>query len=175
MMILLGLINMTTHSGEILYRRTSKVLWEGLNVKWTPLVGSVSISDWPFKAAVHLSNWLRTLQLPQLTGGCSQIWNKFRFGLVRSDNDCLSICLSVTLVIVCFNTSIFILFCLDSHQERAIDVIRGCKTELCRLETEGKILNRSRLESNQTAIRLCHTVGAKTNSSFWCDIRTNQN
>ena len=33
---------------------------------------SVSISDWPFKAAeaaVHLSNWLRTLQLPQLTGG----------------------------------------------------------------------------------------------------------
>ena len=32
----------------------------------------VSVSDWPFKAAeaaVHLSNWLRTLQLPQLTGG----------------------------------------------------------------------------------------------------------
>ena len=29
-------------------------------------------SDWPFKAAeaaVHLSNWLRTLKLPQLTGG----------------------------------------------------------------------------------------------------------
>ena len=72
-------------TGELLLRRRSKVLWEGLNVKWHPLVGSVSISDWPFKAAeaaVLLSNWLRTLQLPQLTGGCSLIWNKIRFGLV---------------------------------------------------------------------------------------------
>ena len=38
----------------------------------TPPGWLVSVSDWPFKAAeaaVHLSNWLRTLQLPQLTGG----------------------------------------------------------------------------------------------------------
>ena len=71
--------------GELLYRRRSKVLWEGLNVKWHPLVGSVSISDWPFKAAeaaVHLSNWLRTLQLPQLTRDCSQMCNKIQFGMV---------------------------------------------------------------------------------------------
>ena len=38
----------------------------------TPPGWLVSVTDWPFKAAeaaVHLSNWLRTLQLPQLTGG----------------------------------------------------------------------------------------------------------
>ena len=40
-------------------KRKSKVLWEGLML----MVGSVSISDWPFKAAeaaAHLSKWLRT-------------------------------------------------------------------------------------------------------------------
>ena len=45
----------------------------------------VSVSDWPFKAAeaaVHLSYWLRTLQLPQLTRDCSQMCNKIQFGLV---------------------------------------------------------------------------------------------
>ena len=45
----------------------------------------VSVSDWPFKAAeaaVPLSNWLRTLQLPQLTRDCSQMCNKIQFGLV---------------------------------------------------------------------------------------------
>ena len=38
----------------------------------TPPGWLVSVSDWPFKAAeaaVNLSNWLRNLQLPQLTGG----------------------------------------------------------------------------------------------------------
>ena len=39
----------------------------------------VSVTDWPFKAseaAVHLSNWLRTLQL---TRDCSQM---YQFGMV---------------------------------------------------------------------------------------------
>ena len=51
----------------------------------TPPGWLVSVSDWPFKAAeaaVHLSNWLRTLQLPQLTRDCSQMCNKIQFGLV---------------------------------------------------------------------------------------------
>ena len=51
----------------------------------TPPGWLVSVSDWPFKAAeaaVHLSNWLRTLQLPQLTRDCSQMYNKIQFGLV---------------------------------------------------------------------------------------------
>ena len=34
------------------------------------------------EAAVPLSNWLRTLQLPQLTRDCSQMCNKIQFGLV---------------------------------------------------------------------------------------------
>ena len=40
----------------------------------------VAVFDWSVKAstlAVHLSNWLRPLQLPQLTKG----WFKIRFGL----------------------------------------------------------------------------------------------
>ena len=46
----------------------------------------VSVSDWPVKAAeatVHLSNWLRTLQLPQLTGGLltNMTQNSVWFGL----------------------------------------------------------------------------------------------
>ena len=51
----------------------------------TPPGWLVSVSDWPFKAAeaaVDLSNWLRTLQLPQLTRDCSQMCNKIQFGLV---------------------------------------------------------------------------------------------
>ena len=51
----------------------------------TPPGWLVSVSDWPFKAAeaaVHSSNWLRTLQLPQLTRDCSQMCNKIQFGLV---------------------------------------------------------------------------------------------
>ena len=51
----------------------------------TPPGWLVSVSDWPFKAAeaaVDLSNWLRTLQLPQLTRDFSQMCNKIQFGLV---------------------------------------------------------------------------------------------
>ena len=51
----------------------------------TPPGWLVSVSDWPFKAAeaaVHSSNWLRTLQLPQLTRDSSQMCNKIQFGLV---------------------------------------------------------------------------------------------
>ena len=51
----------------------------------TPPGWLVSVSDLPFKAAeaaVHLSNWLRNLQLPQLTRECSQMCHKIQFGLV---------------------------------------------------------------------------------------------
>ena len=51
----------------------------------TPPGWLVSVSDWPFKAsevAVDLSNWLRTLQLPQHTRDCLQMCNKIQFGLV---------------------------------------------------------------------------------------------
>ena len=54
-------------------------------MKVTPPGWLVSVSDWPFKAAeaaVYLFNWLRTLQLPQLTRDCSQMCYKIQFGLV---------------------------------------------------------------------------------------------
>ena len=52
----------------------------------TPPGWLVSASDWPFKAAVDLSNWLGTLQLPQLTWDCSQMCNKIQFGLVLCED-----------------------------------------------------------------------------------------
>ena len=68
----------------VAFNPPQKSVPKGLIVKWHPLVGWVSVSDWSFIAAEEAepsSNWLRPLQLPQLTRGCSQMWSKIRFGL----------------------------------------------------------------------------------------------